>query len=111
MGCDNCINGYKGRTAIHEVLLINQDIRDAITGNLRKESFQRFNNDRLEVFDTKDVLKKANLYHPDHNEKQFLSIDLKKANFHALRYYDPEIVDHAETFEDWILQFTPSALT
>ena len=25
VGCDKCINGYKGRIAIHEVLKINQD--------------------------------------------------------------------------------------
>lgn len=35
--CDECTNGYRGRTAIHEVLLINQDIRDAIANNVSKE--------------------------------------------------------------------------
>jgi type IV pilus assembly protein PilB len=30
-GCTECHNGYAGRIAIHEVLLINQGIRDAIT--------------------------------------------------------------------------------
>ena len=29
-GCDECNNGYKGRIAIHEVLLINEEIKDAI---------------------------------------------------------------------------------
>ena len=28
--CDKCISGYRGRVAIHEVLLINDEIRDAI---------------------------------------------------------------------------------
>ncbi len=40
VGCNECINGYKGRTAIHEVLEINQDIRDAIVNNLRKEELR-----------------------------------------------------------------------
>ncbi len=40
VGCSECINGYKGRTAIHEVLEINQDIRDAIVNNLRKEELR-----------------------------------------------------------------------
>jgi len=40
VGCDDCINGYKGRIAIHEVLEINQDIRDAIVGNVRKEELR-----------------------------------------------------------------------
>ena len=25
-GCDDCLDGYKGRTAIHEVLLLNQEM-------------------------------------------------------------------------------------
>ncbi len=41
VGCDECINGYKGRIAIHEVMEINQDIRDAIVNNLRKEELRR----------------------------------------------------------------------
>lgn len=39
-GCSECGNGYKGRIAIHEVLLINQDIRDAISNNLPKEKLR-----------------------------------------------------------------------
>ncbi len=38
VGCDECIKGYKGRAALHEVLLINQDLKDAISvGNAKKE--------------------------------------------------------------------------
>lgn len=40
VGCDKCINGYKGRIAIHEILKINQDIRDAITSNISKKEFR-----------------------------------------------------------------------
>ena len=36
VGCDECHNGYKGRIAIHEVLLITQEIRDAIIKNTEK---------------------------------------------------------------------------
>ncbi len=35
-GCTNCTNGYKGRIPIHEVLLINQDIKDAISSGMPK---------------------------------------------------------------------------
>jgi type IV pilus assembly protein PilB len=38
--CDECSNGYKGRIAIHEVLLINQEIRDAIAGGTSKEKLR-----------------------------------------------------------------------
>ena len=39
--CDECINGYKGRIAIHEVLTINQDIKDAIVNNLKKTELRK----------------------------------------------------------------------
>jgi len=40
-GCPECSNGYRGRIAIHEVLVINQEIRDAIANNIRKESLRK----------------------------------------------------------------------
>ena len=40
-GCEECANGYKGRIAVHEVLLVNQTIRDAISSNLRKDKLRR----------------------------------------------------------------------
>ena len=39
-GCEYCMNGYNGRIAIHEVLLINEDIRDAISNNIKKEELK-----------------------------------------------------------------------
>ncbi|MBO5096246.1 MAG: type II/IV secretion system protein [Bacilli bacterium] len=36
-GCEECGNGYSGRIAVHEVLLFNQDIRDAISAGARRE--------------------------------------------------------------------------
>ena len=39
-GCSECINGYTGRIALHEVLEINQNARDAITNNVRKNELR-----------------------------------------------------------------------
>ena len=39
--CDECNNGFKGRVALHEVLLINQDIRDAISDGMKKEDLRK----------------------------------------------------------------------
>ncbi len=47
-GCQYCRNGYSGRIAIQEVLLINDEIRDAINKNMQKEELKR-------VVYTKDV--------------------------------------------------------
>ena len=40
VGCEECGNGYAGRIAIHEVLVINQQIRDALSSNLSKEKLR-----------------------------------------------------------------------
>jgi len=38
--CDECGNGYRGRIAIHEVLLINQEIKDAISSGMKKDKLR-----------------------------------------------------------------------
>lgn len=40
VGCDECKNGYSGRIAIHEVLLINQEIKDALSSNVKKDQLR-----------------------------------------------------------------------
>ena len=40
VGCDKCISGYKGRIAVHEVLVIDQEIRDAIIDNVSKDELR-----------------------------------------------------------------------
>ncbi len=40
-GCSECVHGYKGRTAIHEVLVINQEIRDAIANGMPKDELRK----------------------------------------------------------------------
>ena len=49
VGCPECNYGYKGRVAIHEVLAINQEIRDAISNGVSKEELRHL------VY-TKDVI-------------------------------------------------------
>ena len=39
-GCEQCGNGYSGRIAIHEVLLFNQEIRDALSEGIRKDKLR-----------------------------------------------------------------------
>ena len=40
VGCEECRNGYKGRIAIHEVLLINQEIKDALSTGVSRENLR-----------------------------------------------------------------------
>lgn len=39
-GCPECTQGYKGRLPIHEVLFINQDIKDAISSGVPKSELR-----------------------------------------------------------------------
>ena len=41
VGCDECSKGYRGRIAVHEVLLLNQHVRDAITANVSKAELRK----------------------------------------------------------------------
>lgn len=41
VGCDSCYKGYSGRIALHEVLLLNQEIRDGIVNNVPKEEIRK----------------------------------------------------------------------
>lgn len=47
-GCEHCNNGYLGRIAIHEVLSINEEIRDAITSNIKRKELKKL------VYNSKD---------------------------------------------------------
>ena len=40
VGCEKCKGGYEGRIAIHEVLMIDQAIKDAISSNVRKDKLR-----------------------------------------------------------------------
>ena len=63
VGCDQCGNGYSGRIAIHEVLMINQDIKDAISSNIRKDALRElvYNSDVITLLHLKRFLRLSNL--------------------------------------------------
>lgn len=41
VGCEKCRSGYKGRVAIHEVLLIDQGIKDALSTGINREELRK----------------------------------------------------------------------
>lgn len=61
--------------------------------------FKRFSVDNHGIGE-RSVFKKSN------DNQRFLSIDLVKANFTAMKYFNKELVDNKETYEDFIKQFT-----
>ena len=51
-------------------------------------------------------LPSKDIYHPSNDGKTFISIDMKKANFSALQFYDPWMFGRVGTWEDFIGSFT-----
>ena len=45
------------------------------------------------------------IYHPSNNDRLFITIDMKQANYSALNYYDPSIFDN-KSWEDFLRKFT-----
>lgn len=50
VGCNECYHGYHGRVALHEVLIINQDLRDAIVNNMKKEDLRHL------IYENQDMI-------------------------------------------------------
>lgn len=82
-------------------------IRDNIITTIENSTaFQEFNNVdmkkiTLPTFSVGDL----NIYNNSNTGKIFISIDLKKANFQALRRYNPEIVMNCKTYEELMEKF------
>lgn len=51
---------------------------------------------------------KRNLYVEQNDGRSFVSIDMKKANFSAMRHYSKNIFDNCETWEQFVSKFTYS---
>lgn len=85
------------------------DIRENIIQSiLANEAFQKFNTGDMSRFAIKDAPKvsKNNVFNANYHGKTLLSVDLRKANFQALRWADPEIVFGTKTYEDFVGRFT-----
>ena len=82
---------------------------DVINYLNEKEAMQRFMNEDLnsDKFKLENInFPKNDIFKQTFNGKVLVSIDMKKANFTALRHYDSSIVGGKETYEDFIGMFT-----
>ncbi len=83
-------------------------IRDNIIKTIEDtENYKQFINGKMDIYNfpnnnypSRDVFNMGNI------NRYFISIDLKKANFQALRYFDKEIVLNCSTYEELISKFT-----
>lgn len=55
----------------------------------------------------KPKVSKGNVYNGGGDGYVFISVDLKKANFQAMRYVNPGLVNNAKTYKEFIEKFAP----
>lgn len=93
--------------SINEFLESYHTIRDnIITSVINSEAYKDFiSNDKFNV-NVKPICSNRNLYTQEQDGGLFVSYDMKKANFQALKYANPSIVYDADTYEDFIGKFT-----
>lgn len=81
-------------------------IKDSVIEFIKaKDEYNSFINDDYSV---ESIVPKRNIYIEDNDNKAFVSIDMEKANFSAIKRYSPEIFDGADTWEQFVAKFTNS---
>lgn len=79
----------------------------AITYIKDSEAYQRFNiEDMTEFSVTHKDLPSNDIFKSTNDGKVFISIDMRKANFSSLQFYDRSIFGNVSTWEEFLSQFT-----
>lgn len=83
-------------------------VKDAMINDIKKsDGFQRFNKEDMNKYSVEHTdLPSTDIFKPSNNGKLFISIDMRKANFSALKNYDSGIFDRANTWEEFIGKYT-----
>ena len=106
-------------------LILLETIRDKFDGNMQKfleyrhsvedqilsyilnsEAYKDFNSDKNGIVGETPVVGSPELYTKEQCNHFFVSYDMVKANFQALRFANPAIVRDCETYEQFIEKFT-----
>lgn len=84
------------------------ELKDNIINFLAEtEGMKRLKDEDMNKFKIKNEgFPKNDIYKQTFDGRVFISIDMKKANFTALRHYDSGIVGNQENYEDFIGMFT-----
>ena len=106
-------------------LLLLETVRDKFDGNMQKfleyrhsvedqilsymlnsEAYKEFNSDKSTIPSETPIVGSPELYTKEQCGCFFISYDMVKANFQALRYANPAIVKDCDTYEKFIEKFT-----
>ena len=90
-----------------EFLNYYNELQDLIINTIKeKEEYVEFSNADFNKFKVNSKYCVANIYKNTNLGKCFVSIDLNKANFQALHFYNKNIVEKTESYEEFISKFT-----
>lgn len=83
-------------------------IKDSAINDIKAtEAYQRFNNENMNKYAIKyKDFPSKDIYHPSNIGRRFISIDMRKANFSSLKYYDSNIFAGTETWEEFMSKYT-----
>lgn len=68
--------------------------------------YEKLNSGDLEEFQVGGLIKKDDIFNQTNIDKTFISFDMKQANFQAMKFFDPNLVLGAKTYEDFMLLHT-----
>lgn len=83
-------------------------VKDAAINDIKlSDGYNRFNEEDMGKYSVKyKDLPSKDIYKPSNVGKLFISIDMRKANFSALKFYDKSIFSNADTWEEFIGRYT-----
>lgn len=83
-------------------------VKDAAINDIKlSDGYNRFNEEDMGKYSVKyKDLPSKDIYKPSNVGKLFISIDMRKANFSALKFYDKSIFSNADTWEKFIGGYT-----
>lgn len=83
-------------------------VKDTAINDIKlSDGYNRFNEEDMGKYSVKyKDLPSKDIYKPSNVGKMFISIDMRKANFSALKFYDKSIFSNADTWEEFIERYT-----
>lgn len=84
------------------------NVKDTVINYIKSQpAFENFRNDNFNKYKVKNYnIPSSNIFHESNNNKSFISIDLKKGCYSALRYFDKSIVANTDSYEEFLSKFT-----
>lgn len=83
-------------------------VKNAAISDIKiSDGYKRFNEEDMNKYTVKyKDLPGKDIFKTSNNGKLFISIDMRKANFSALKFYNRSIFDNADTWEKFIERYT-----